>query len=150
MNNELFEGQKKAKKLLRISEVDQAQLVVIRGLPGSGKTTLAKQIAKLGFVHHETDHYFDSEHGYLHDESSLPEAHAWCIKAVSDSLLSGARVVVSNVSHLAYHVERFVELAERVVVIELTGNHGSVHDVPADRLEAMKLSWEPFPGAIHL
>ena len=150
MKADPLENGKASKRLLKLSEVDQAQLVVIRGLPGSGKTTLAKQIAKLGFVHHETDHFFESEHGYAHDESSLAQAHAWCIKSVSDSLLSGARVVVSNVSHLAYHVERFVELAERVVVIELTSNYGGVHAVPADRLEAMKLSWEPFPGAIHL
>lgn len=150
MNARPMETGKTSKNLLTMSEVDQAQLVVIRGLPGSGKTTLAKQIAKLGFVHHETDHYFESEHGYRHDESLLAEAHAWCLRSVSDSLLSGKRVVVSNVSHLAYHVERFVELAERVVVIEITRNYGSVHAVPADKSEAMKLSWEHFPGAIKL
>ena len=30
---------------------DDANMVIIRGLPGSGKTTFAKEIAAIGYVH---------------------------------------------------------------------------------------------------
>lgn len=138
------------KQLLALDEVDTAQLVIIRGLPGSGKSTLAKEISKLGFVHFETDFWFEQEGHYLHNVEDLSQAHEWCLRAVFDTVMSGSKVVVSNVSHLAAHVQRFVGMADRVVVIELTSNHGSVHDIPGEILEAMKLAWEPFEGAIRM
>ena len=91
-------------------------------------------IASVEIAYDETDHWFESHDGDVYDEASIPEAHAWRMKSVSDTLLSSARAVVSNVSHLAHRVERFVDMAERrVVAIELTADHGTAHDVTPEK-----------------
>ena len=50
------------------------ELVLIRGLPGSGKTTLAKEFT--GYDHHEADHFFEDENrNYRYDRSQVQAAH---------------------------------------------------------------------------
>lgn len=126
-------------------------VVIVRGLPGSGKTTLAREIAQnCGYVHVENDMYFETERGYEHDRSRLNEAQAWCFRAARDAVLAGKRVVVSNVFTKVAHMEGFLKLHEDVTVIECRGDFGSTHDVPGDVLGRMYASWEPFAGAIQV
>jgi len=49
---------------------------LIRGLPGSGKTTMAKKIE--GFEHFEADQYFEKDGSYEFDPSELNSAHEEC------------------------------------------------------------------------
>jgi len=47
------------------------QLVLIRGLPGSGKSTMAKALAKSGFKHFEADTYHLNDEGdYCFDQAN--------------------------------------------------------------------------------
>ena len=50
-------------------------LFIVRGLPGSGKTTLAKS---LGSVHFEADMYFMEGNEYKFDITKIKKAHEWC------------------------------------------------------------------------
>ena len=51
-------------------------MVLIRGLPGSGKSTCARE----DYAHIEADMYFmDAEGNYKYNPS---KAHAWCRKMV--------------------------------------------------------------------
>lgn len=84
----------------------------------------------------------------MHDQDQLAEAHLWCIRAVRDALVTGQKVVVSNVSHRRHDVQRFVELADTAVVIKLTSQYGSVHQVPEEKLRKMQDAWEDYPGEI--
>lgn len=131
-----------------------AELVVIRGLPGSGKSTLAKTLALVGFEHFEADMYFMHKGVYEFKSSSLGHAHAWCRNAVDEALERGARVVVANT------FTRIAELSDYILtasyfgiplrIIEATGDFGSSHDVPAEKLQAMRDRWEEItPENIH-
>lgn len=62
----------------------------IRGLPGSGKSTMAQVYRRNGFTWVEADMYFDSFlFGYRLDPAKLPEAHSWCQTTVERYLSQG-------------------------------------------------------------
>lgn len=123
------------------------KLLLIRGLPGSGKTTKAKNYALKGYHHHETDQEFvDSEGVYRFDPKKLSAYHANCFLRVKDSMEMGANVVVSNTFTRHWEMDPYVKLAERcgysLRVETATGNYGSVHGVPNCTIEAMRARWE--------
>ena len=65
------------------------RLVLIRGPPGSGKSTMAKVLALVGFGHFEADMYFVVDGRYRYDASRIREAHAWCQTRTREALLAG-------------------------------------------------------------
>ena len=51
------------------------ELILVRGIPGSGKSTFAKS---LGGTHFETDKFFMVDGEYKFDGTKIKEAHKWC------------------------------------------------------------------------
>lgn len=132
-------------------QIQDAQVVIVRGLPGAGKSTLAREIAKsCGYMHVENDMFFVTDGVYVHDRSKLSEAQRWCFQAARDAVLAGRKVVVSNVFTRLEHMGEFLRLSDSVVVIECTGDFGSTHDVPPEVMRRMRAAWEPFDGAIKI
>ncbi|WP_176089124.1 AAA family ATPase [Achromobacter anxifer] len=127
------------------------RLVLIRGLPGSGKSTLAKEIARsCGFLHFENDMFFESEAGYAYDPETQPKASGWCIKNVSDALLSGSKVVVSNVFLEPRFMQVYMDMEPNFLVVECNGDFGSIHSIPPERIQEMRRQWVPYPGAMQM
>ena len=61
-------------------------LYIVRGIPGSGKSTFAKT---LGGQHFEADMYFIDESGnYKFDITEIKLAHEWCQGMVKAHMLS--------------------------------------------------------------
>jgi adenylate kinase family enzyme len=53
-------------------------LTLVRGLPGSGKSTFANFIWNEYAICEADKFFYDSEGHYLFDASKLREAHKWC------------------------------------------------------------------------
>jgi predicted kinase len=122
------------------------KLYIIRGLPGSGKTTLANE---LGGVVCEADQFFtDASGSYSYDASKLPEAHTFCQNKVREAMLDGYNtIIVSNTSSRRWMMDEYYVLALKyeyqVTEITLTGKlRESVHNVPAESIQHMKEGWE--------
>ena len=125
------------------------ELFLLRGLPGSGKTTLAKSIAgSKGWIK-EADMYFvDSEGNYNFKPSQIKDAHAWCQEEVEFLMKYEHKVVVSNTFTQEWEMQPYYDLAEkygyRVYSLIVENRHSGInqHGVPEEKLEQMKNRFE--------
>ena len=131
-----------------------SKLIIIRGLPGSGKSTVAKKIVKtvqgLGekSLHIEADMYFGDEENYAFDPKRLPDAHKWCQETVQGFLDMGYVVVVSNTFTKKWEIDPYLKMlpAHDILVLVATGKYKNVHNVPDEVIEKMQARWEPLVG----
>ena len=123
-----------------------AVLVIVRGLPGSGKTTYARKLASDGYTHCEADQYFERAGTYQFDPAKLREAHADCLARATESLQAGNPTVVSNTFTQRWEWSPYTEAAECLGVpvrfVECQGSYGSIHNVPAESIRKMRERWE--------
>ena len=122
------------------------ELFLLRGVPGAGKSTLAKS---LGGMHIESDKYFMDGDEYKFDPSKLKDAHTWCQNAVRVwAKNSVEKIVVSNTFTQEWEMDYYFELAKehgyRVYSLIVENRHGNkdVHNVPEEKLLQMKNRFE--------
>ena len=122
------------------------ELFLLRGLPGAGKSTLAKSI---GGMHIEADNYFMDGDEYKFDASKLKEAHAWCQNVVKVWIINSVpKITVSNTFTQEWEMQPYFDLAEkygyRVYSLIVENRHGGVneHGVPEEKLVQMKNRFE--------
>lgn len=126
---------------------DYVELVMVIGLPGSGKTVIAKKLAsENGLIHLEADQFFiDNKTGeYKFDLSSLDKAHKWCLAETKRLLYEGKRVVVANTFGTTKSRKGYFKLGCKVAVHTAAGQYKSVHQVPEDVMERMREGWQPY------
>ena len=118
------------------------QVIIMRGIPGSGKSTWMINNYPKDFCRCSADAFFEMGQDYRFDPQKLPEAHDYCLRLFI-SRLSGAMdevLIVDNTNIRAWEIAPYHRLAEihkvpvkivRCVCNPLTAIKRNTHNVPA-------------------
>lgn len=106
-------------------------LLLIRGLPGSGKSTAAARIAAAyGAAHLEADAWFVDDMGvYRFKKKGLPAAHRQCKEEAAASLGAGRNVIVANCTETLARAKQYASLARDAEVPVLVADAPAAWDV---------------------
>ena len=126
---------------------------IMRGVPGSGKSTVAKILAsEIGRIH-STDDLFIVDGEYRFDLERLPENHEHNFKMFCNSLNEGIPIVIcDNTNTKRWEFERYVHAATQadyfVAFVLLPhsepelASQRSIHKVPVETIRQMITEWE--------
>ena len=126
-------------------------LYLLRGIPGSGKSTIAKLlVGDKDYCHKEADMYFvDRDGNYKFEPSKIKDAHAWCKEEIEFVMkYDHSPVVVSNTFTQEWEMEPYFRMAEifgyqvSTVIVENRHFGENVHGVPTEKLDAMAKRFE--------
>lgn len=137
----------------------QNKLIILRGLPGSGKTALATELIKknkgYGYVF-STNDYFIEDGQFKYDPRKVKDAHVWNVSRAVEAMGKGRELVIINNTNVrkweakpyviaainnGYSIQ-FIEpdTEWKFDPNELTNR--DTHNVPIEVIKRMLRSWE--------
>jgi len=129
-------------------------LYIVRGLPGSGKSTFARSIAK-PYQIFEADQYFMKRGKYNFDPTKLKDAHDDCkqrvVRRMRENLFNSIffnNIVVSNTFTQDWEMKYYRSIGKRygykvhTIIVENRHYGTNVHGVPQNKLQVMEDRFE--------
>ena len=129
--------------------MNDLKLILVRGLPGSGKSTIARSLSDGTWTRHlETDMYWintiTGEYEFVPER--IKDAHLWCQKGVDHILNQGYSVAVSNTFTQKWELQPYFEIAKKYGIIPQVilcqNQFKNIHNVPEEVLVKMKDRFE--------
>lgn len=121
-------------------------LFVFRGLPGSGKTTVAEAIADIVC---SADDYFVKDGVYQFNPEELKTAHSICQARVRNAMGRGiGKIAVANTHTREWEMQVYFDLAKEFgyqvhsLIVENRHEGRNIHGVPQEAIAAMKERFE--------
>ncbi len=128
----------------------EGDLILLRGLPGSGKSLLATIILQnpSGYepeVLSADDFFTDDKGNYNFEPEKIKEAHNYCQFRCSERMRQQKmRIVVANTFTQEWEMDVYFDMAKRynyrvhTVIVENRHGGENVHNVPEDKLKQMR------------
>lgn len=126
-------------------------LILLRGIPGSGKSTVATALMRMfpNAEHYEADQYWMKDGEYKFKPEELGLAHDWCHQKVSNALKARVEtVIVANTFVKLWEMQEYLREAlaygYNLQVIDCQSTFTDIHEVPTNTLERMYQQKEVF------
>lgn len=126
-----------------MKEKKDRDMVIIRGIPGSGKNTLADLIGRA--VCCADDFHTDRDGNYNWKPENVGRAHNWCQRKCERFLKNGITpTIIANTTTTERELKPYLDLAKkygyRAFSVIVENRHGGVntHDVPEETLNKME------------
>ena len=125
-------------------------LILLRGIPGSGKSTLGEIILQTPSndkpeILSADDFFLDKDNNYNFDGLKIKEAHNHCQFRCSERMRQGiSRIVVANTFTQDWEMDIYFDMANRynyrvhTIIVENRHGNENIHGVPEDKLQQMK------------
>jgi predicted kinase len=121
-------------------------LILLRGLPGSGKTSLAKELSENGkYPVYSVDDYFTDENGeykFEFDKNHLAYKH--CEERTRTAMQNKLqKIFLDNTFTLEWEIETYFKLAKEfdykvyVVTVENRHHGKNIHGIPDEHIRKM-------------
>lgn len=136
----------------------QRQITIIRGLPGSGKSTYARKMFP-GSLLLEGDQAFTDAYGHYNFQPNRCNPVKYVRHMLFNALTCGVpHVVITGTSPDGKAIDAYRKVADyhgyKVNLIWIDFDNGSTcmnnHSVPADVIENMKSKWVELPNETYL
>lgn len=123
------------------------RLIILRGLPGSGKSTFAELFG--GTICCADDYMVDADGDYFYEREKLKLCHSKCYYKFVKAVEAGDEtIIIANTNVQKWEFAKYEDFAKKndykVFHIILENRHGSenVHGCPKEKLEDMKNRFE--------
>lgn len=120
----------------------QKSLIILRGIPGCGKSTFASII---GGVICTADDFHMKDGKYDWKPENVSKAHAACQKKAEMAMSTNEpKVIIANTNTTAKEMQAYYDLAKKYkykvfsVIVENRHNGVNEHNVPAETLKKMR------------
>jgi len=131
---------------------EKPTLFLIRGVPGSGKSTFATLMndCAMTLINLEADDFFKTYNKdtnafeYNFDPTKLKEAHQYCQSSALHFLEQGFNVSVSNTSVTDWEVATYMDIANLAganfvsMIVENYHGNKNIHNCPDEKVQQMK------------
>lgn len=124
-------------------------IIIIRGLPGAGKSSFANLI-KGEFPVYSIDDYFTDSYGVYHfNHKENYKAYQQCEENVRQAMKNGIeKILVDNVFSISWEMEPYLQLAKEynytIYVLTIENYHGekNKHDINDEQLKKMEAKYK--------
>lgn len=129
------------------SPIDGANLVLLRGLPGAGRSILANQLGS--HRHFEAgDHVRQPDGAPDFDPLAQAESDDQCLQQTIQALLAGDKVVVVNTFRSFLELRPYFALGVPTIVLEANDPFHSDDPVPEASSLGMRHKWRAIPEGV--
>ena len=118
-------------------------LIIVRGLPGSGKSTFAELLGTKAICC--ADDYVTRNGVYNWKPETIRASHEWCQRKCRRFMKARVdRIVVTNTNTQEWEMAAYYDMARKhgymvhSVIVENRHNGQNIHNVPEEALERMR------------